>query len=133
MMRLLLRILGGCAIVIVSFLGTTFLLNYFAPRCSLAAAYQFRPPFAKAGTGVAYSAAAGSLEALSDSNTTPTRSTYLVCENGSPLGPGHSLHAEIAAKGQGRFSHWGPTFVFSASDNSDPNTNGRTYMAVDSR
>ncbi len=133
MMRLLLRVLGGCAIVIVSFLGTTFLLNYFAPRCPSGAAYQLKPPFVKAGTGVAYTAPAGSLEAFSDSNTTPTRSTYLVCENGYALGPGHSVHAEIAARGQGRFSHWGAVFIISASDNSDPNTNGRTYLAVDSR
>ena len=121
------------AIVIVSFLGTTFLLNYFAPRCPSGAAYQLKPPFTKAGTGAAYTAPAASLEAVSDANATPARSTYLVCENGYALGPGHTVHAEIAAKGQGRFSHWGPAFIFSTSDNSDPNTNGRAYLAVDSR
>jgi hypothetical protein len=133
MMRLLLRVLGGCAIVIVSFVGTTFLLNYFAPRCPSGVAYPLKPPFAKAGTGAAYVAPAASLEALSDSSATPTRSTYLVCENGHTLGPGHTGHVEIATKGQGRFSHWGTAFIFSASDNSDPNTNGRAYLAVDTR
>jgi hypothetical protein len=133
MMRLLLRIIGGCAIVMVAFVGTTFLLDYFAPRCPPGAPYQLKPPFAKAGTGAAYTAPATSLEALSDSNATPTRSTYLVCENGYTLGPAHTVHTEIATKGQGRFSHWGTVFIFSASDNSDPNTNGRTYLAVGSR
>jgi hypothetical protein len=133
MMRWLLRLLGGCVIVIVSFAGTTFLLNYFVPRCPSGAAYPFKPPFAKAGTGAAYIVPAPSLEALSDSGATPTRSTYVVCENGYSLGPGHTVHVEIGTKGQGRFSHWGPVFIFSASDNSDPNTNGRTYRAIDSR
>ena len=131
MMPLLLRVLGGCAIVIVSFLGTTFLLDYFAPRCPSVAIYPLKPPYPKIGAGVDYTAAAPSLEAVSDSSPTPVRSTYLMCENGYRLGPGHSPHVDIAAKGRGRFSHWGTVFVFSASDNSDPNTNGRAYWAVD--
>ena len=32
--------------------------------------------------------------------------------------------------GRGRFSHWVTYVLFSASDNSDPNTNGREYVAV---
>jgi len=54
-----------------------------------------------------------------------------VLENGKELGPRAALHADIRAKGQGRYSHWvRQTLYFSASDNSDPRTNGRTYEVV---
>jgi hypothetical protein len=49
-------------------------------------------------------------------------------EDGKPLGPAHALHHSIARDGGGRYSHWaGNTLLFSASDNSDPNANGRSY------
>lgn len=53
-------------------------------------------------------------------------------EDGKELGPGDSMHDDIRKKGNGAYSHWNPHtkgfFVyFSTSDNSDPNTNGRTY------
>jgi SAM-dependent methyltransferase len=52
----------------------------------------------------------------------------MVLENGVPLpGPANSLHEEIRQKGQGRFSFWHGYVYFSASDNSDPRTNGRCY------
>lgn len=51
-------------------------------------------------------------------------------EDGEPLGPGHAGHDDIRTLGRGRFSHWGPKVYFSTSDNSDPNTNGRTYSVV---
>jgi hypothetical protein len=55
-------------------------------------------------------------------------------ENDRPLGPANSGQQEIATKGAGRFelhrdtTNWfGPVLVFSTSDNTDPNTNGRKY------
>ncbi len=51
-------------------------------------------------------------------------------ENGRGLGPAHALHADIGTSGHGRYSHWHEQFVFSTSDNSDPRTNGRRYVAV---
>jgi hypothetical protein len=73
----------------------------------------------------------GSLEALADSADDNERSPVVIYEDGRPLGPGHSPHEDIANNGHGRYSHWrGQGFVFSASDNSDPNTNGRHYWAV---
>jgi len=126
-----LRVLGAFAILMFFFFATTFLMNYFAPLCPRGEGVELKPPFAKFGTGVAYSAAAPSLEQFSDTSAAPTRSNYLVCENGHALGPAHTVHAEIIAKGKGRFSHWTATgFVFSAADNSDPNTNGHNYRAV---
>jgi len=57
------------------------------------------------------------------------RSPVLLYEDGQSLGPAHSLHDHIRHSGQGRYSHWalGHVLLFSSSDNSDPNTNGRTY------
>lgn len=58
-------------------------------------------------------------------------SDLLLFEDGKPLGPAHSAHQEIRDKGTGRYSHWGTRSVyFSASDNSDPKTNRRTYKVV---
>jgi hypothetical protein len=66
-----------------------------------------------------------------DNSTNPTQSTLRIYENGVELIPPHSTHNDIETIGQGRFSHWADgTFValyFSASDNSNPKTNGKTY------
>jgi hypothetical protein len=56
------------------------------------------------------------------------RSPVMLYENGIPLGPGHNTFADVDQFGAGRFAHLrGKGFVFSSSDNSDPNTNGRSY------
>ncbi len=62
-----------------------------------------------------------------DYSGAPYASSLLLLENGQPLGPAHSAHADIREKGGGRYSHWNTTIYFSASDNTDPNTNGRAY------
>src|SRR5947208_1885815 len=71
-----------------------------------------------------------SLEGTSNSMETPQRSRALLCENGKLIGTAHSQHADIRDKGAGLFSHWRNEVLFSSSDNSDPNTNGRTYSLV---
>ncbi|QIG98998.2 hypothetical protein [Bradyrhizobium sp. 6(2017)] len=58
-------------------------------------------------------------------------------EDDRPLGPANSSKEEIIDKGAGRFlfyreteratNYFGPVLVFSTSDNTDPNTNGRKY------
>jgi len=64
-------------------------------------------------------------------------STLEVYEDGVRLGPPHSDVGEIEMKGRGRFIYWQSSMnndiYFSASDNSDPNTNGRTYTVVAKR
>ena len=68
------------------------------------------------------------LQALCDDADHPQRSPLRLLEDGKPLGPAHALHHSIGRDGGGRYSHWaGNTLLFSASDNSDPNTNGRKY------
>jgi len=62
-----------------------------------------------------------------DTMDSPQRSTLQLFENGKPLGPAHSLHADIRSSGQGRFSHWIDHLYFSASDSTNPAENERTY------
>jgi len=57
-------------------------------------------------------------------------SDLLLLEDGRPLGPLNWPHALIAAEGQGAYSHWGRSLVFSTSDNSSPLANGRCYEAL---
>jgi hypothetical protein len=51
-------------------------------------------------------------------------------EDDRVLGPGQALHDDIRRHGAGRYSHWERTLYFSTSDNSDPNANGRSYVAL---
>jgi hypothetical protein len=62
-----------------------------------------------------------------DTMSNRRRSMSVLLENGRPLGPGHALHADIRAEGEGRYAFWAGTLYFSASDDSDPRSNGRTY------
>lgn len=68
---------------------------------------------------------------ISDSNEAPNRSRLELTEDRHPLGPAHSEHVKIVEKGNGRYSHWRSSLIFSTSDNSDPNTNGRAYRVID--
>jgi len=123
-------------------------LGYDLPEESLAAApaiggtaspidarrWRLNPPF-QADSAAGWAArlhmapALAGLEAVADNLEHPYRSPLQLFEDGVPLGPPHSLHALIRDEGRGRFSHWGPqqVLLFSTSDNSDPNRNGRAY------
>lgn len=85
-----------------------------------------RPPFKHFG-GNAWQYLTFVPGSISDSNDAPDRSRLEVTEDRHPLGPAHSPHADIIEKGNGRYSHWQSSLIFSTSDNSDPNTNGRAY------
>lgn len=67
------------------------------------------------------------LSVSGDSNENEKASTMRLYENGVELKPAHSYHSDIRQYGKGAFSHWGTTLYFSASDNSNPKTNGRKY------
>src|SRR3954464_4271639 len=63
----------------------------------------------------------------SDTNEAPARSRLRLYEDGNPLGLRHALHAAILQEGACRYSHWDGVLLFSTSDGSDPNSNGRRY------
>lgn len=64
---------------------------------------------------------------LADHLIDPYRSPLVLLEDLRALPYGHALHADIRQKGGGRYSHWQNSLLFSSSDNSDPNKNGRGY------
>jgi hypothetical protein len=119
----------GLAIAVTSFFISLWTMNYISPLCPQGEAVALKGTFIKQGA-LSFFAVAPPFSGLSDTAEAPKRSPFLVCENNRALGPAHSSHGEIATKGAGRFSHAGQGFYFSSSDNSDPNTNGRTYLIV---
>lgn len=66
----------------------------------------------------------------SDAESHQARSYLTLWEDDRSLGPSHAVHADIRESGEGRYSHWASGVYFSASDNSDPRSNGRQYAAV---
>ena len=66
-------------------------------------------------------------EELGDHSTEPSRSAMILLEDGRALRPRHAVHEDIRRLGSGRYSHWTSYLIFSTSDNSDPNENGRSY------
>jgi EpsG family len=80
--------------------------------------------------GFAFKAHLPSLTEIADTDRSLFRSPAVLCENDHPIGPAHGSWADIVESGLGRFSHYEDSVVFSSSDNSDPNFNGRLYTVV---
>jgi MoaA/NifB/PqqE/SkfB family radical SAM enzyme len=62
-----------------------------------------------------------------DDEGSPFGSRLCVYEDDLRLMAAHQAHSSIRLGGGGRYSHWRNALFFSTSDDSDPNTNGRTY------
>jgi FkbM family methyltransferase len=88
-----------------------------------------KPPFNCDG-GFCWTQATAELLARSDDLENPQRSMLLLLEDENLLGPAHSLHDEIRAQGEGRFSHWDSKLYFSSSDGTNPNTSGKNYAII---
>lgn len=102
-----------------------------APGAQLVVRLQ-RPFPAFLDGNMAFNATEPSLNHLADSEDDGARSPVTLYENGTALGPPHAPHADIYGSGRGRFSHWRNSngFIFSTTDGTNPNTNGRNYWAV---
>jgi hypothetical protein len=85
---------------------------------------------------LSYRAQSFVLGKYADASEDNMRSPVMLYEDLTPLGPARSYVKDIYDSGQGRFnfvrfSNDPRSFVlFSASDNSDPRTNGRKYWLV---
>jgi hypothetical protein len=128
------KIVLGVAVLLLSFWGTLLLLDTGANNeladpdaCPAGEKTVLPRPYALLGSH-AYKAALPSLAHLGDSDK--SYSPAKLCEDNMLLGPPHTVHAEIFRDGFGRFSHFGDSVLFSTSDNSDPNSNGRQYTIV---
>lgn len=58
------------------------------------------------------------------------KSALQLFEAGVQLGPGSASHEQIRLRGQGAYSHWGPSLYFSTGDNADPLLAGREYLCL---
>jgi len=76
--------------------------------------------------GNCWSATLGDLSKLSD-DVDWQQSPISLYEDGVKMASPHAQHEEIKGIGKGRYSCWGNVVLFSTTDNSDPNTNGRHY------
>jgi hypothetical protein len=121
-------VLAGAAVVLY-FVAALYLKFSYVPEDPTI----LHPPFYKfqGNAFVSYHLFDG---AKPDTADNTLQSTLRLYEDGKPLGPAHSMHRDIDVGGHGLYSFWnnGKTLlIFSTSDNSDPNTNGRVYRAVD--
>ena len=80
--------------------------------------------------GFSWVAPVPELKDFADNGESPARSPLVVLENDRPLGPAHASHAAIRANGGGSYSHWQERLFLSTTDDSDPNNNGRRYVAI---
>lgn len=62
-----------------------------------------------------------------DTATKQSFSKLMLFEDGVMLQHNHTLHSVIRDSGKGTYSHWNEHLLFSSTDNTDPNTNGRKY------
>ena len=71
---------------------------------------------------------------LADTAENNERSTIKIYEDDKPIRPAHGSHADVARIAHGRFSpgetNKSSILVFSSGNNSDPQTNGWAYWAV---
>jgi hypothetical protein len=83
-------------------------------------------PFTLLG-GHCYIAKIPHLESSADSDDNRRRSKIMLFEDGVPVGFAHQSPHLIKTLGGGRSSHWDTKLLFSSTDNTDPNSNGRRY------
>lgn len=129
------KLFGAATIVVASFFGTLWItdrIGLWPPGCPAGETIAFTGPFSKYGA-VGYSFEAPTLNKFANAPGALTRSPFVICEDSTPLGPANMDLSEIGRTGRGRFNHWASSFIFSASDNTNPNTNGRSYLAVRTR
>lgn len=91
--------------------------------------FVLRPPFAHVAGHSWSTTVPPDLFPGSDSEIDPSASCLALSEDGAELGPPHTAHQIIEQDGRGQYSHWKNELRFAASDNSDPNYNGRVYQA----
>lgn len=97
------------------------------PAFDIACTYLLRRPFRKLGSHAWRVNLPYEFADDADDEDYPACSAWVVLEDGRPLGPMHSTLSDISGIGGGRACHWKNAILFSASDNSDANANGREY------
>jgi hypothetical protein len=140
--------LWAIGIVAFSFFATLTILDWIDASKTANTGKNFPPESAAAGNscpkgdkvelkapykkmeGYAFRVPAPSLAGVGDTDTEMRRSPVVMCEDDKTIGPPHTPFAEIVRLGLGRFSNYRAEVVFSSTDNSNPNSNGRRYFTV---
>src|SRR3974390_3035215 len=140
MSRLALWLISSLFVFALSFFVALDLLAYFKGRSSMPCAHAsccpngqefvLSPPFSVKLGDYGYKVSIPQLMQLGDTEANMQRSRTVMCEGDLRIGRGPTPHAEIATKGFARFSHYQDEIIFSSSDNTDPNSNGRQYKIV---
>ncbi|MEY6432690.1 class I SAM-dependent methyltransferase [Thioalkalicoccus limnaeus] len=78
--------------------------------------------------GLAWEAPLPAFRDQADDLGHPRRSRLMLFEGDKPVGFAHQTHADIERRGGGRYSHWSDQLIFSTTDGTDPNANGRRYF-----
>ena len=105
--------------------------SYDAPKVPHGAVFQLTQFYKLSHNRFGYMSLTQRLKSLADTEDGPPVSPVMLFEDDKPLGPAHSSQTDIEDIGHGRFLHLKRVgFFLSASDNSDPNTNGRHYWVV---
>lgn len=108
--------------------------SYVSDEPKGAIVIQLLPPFERDGNAaISRDWHLGAISSVSDREDVEgdTRSPVVIYEGSTMLGPAHTNYRDIRDRGMGRFSSWQHQgVVFSTSDGSDPNANGRHYWAV---
>lgn len=100
--------------------------NYWDTRLTGRAVRPLLGPFEHV-CGSLWRAALPELSALADTDQSPMRSPLRLLEDGQWLCFAHCHLASLERFGLGRYRHRGESVLFSSSDNSNPNANGRRY------
>ncbi len=117
--------LGVVTALITGFAIWLFTVN--PPAQGIERRLELTPPYSH-DRGFAYTAAAPH-QLRTDQAVTNSANVSLM-EDGRILGPAGAPVTVISEDGKGAFSLSGDTLTFSASDNSDPNDNGKRYTAM---
>src|SRR6201996_6831203 len=109
-------------------LACCFAPHVYAPTDGL----QLRGPFRHLNNSYSYAAIFNRPDYVPDSQS--HQSSLLLYKDDKLIGPPHATLDDITHQGRGRYSYAADrqfSLIFSTSDNSDPNANGRTYRVVD--
>ena len=132
------KIICAAAAIAAYFAAATWLKSSFDdPRPQGRIVVQLLPPYDRVG-GLAFRplltpGASALITGLGDDPAVEDdrRSPLVLYENKTLISRGHSTFADIANTGSGHLAYWTTgELIFSSSDKTDPNRNGRFYWAV---
>jgi hypothetical protein len=121
--------LGVAVVILLLLTAVTCASNFFmlVNTSVVISSATIQPDSGKAFRAMLPAQDRGVFESQFDSWDRSLRRNVLLYEDGTLLGLVPAPLGKIRELGHGRFSQWGPSMIFSASDDSDPRSNHRAY------